>query len=224
MTDGRFEKLKSQVKSRYENNGDPGHDFAHILRVIESCCSIGNSMEADLNVLLPAALLHDVVKVPKNHPDRLIASQQAATEAAGILRAIGYSSSEIEKISVVIKEHSYSLGLKPSCIESAVLQDADRLDALGAIGLMRMVTCGALLGSTYYHPDEPIPTSRSLDDKTYTIDHLWVKLFKLGDLFNTVPAKNEGKRRIEFMRNFVYQLQGEVGYSEPARKNIAKSF
>jgi uncharacterized protein len=210
MTDSRFEKLTEMVKSRYDGNGDPGHDFAHIMRVIKSCHDLGQTMNANLYILLPAALLHDVVNVPKNHPDRLIASQKAAEEATGILKTIGYDNDEIEKIKVVIKEHSYSLGLKPSCIESAILQDADRLDALGAIGLMRMVTCGSRLGSSYYHLGEPIPESRELNDKHYTIDHLYVKLFKLGEQFNTEPARIEGRRRLEFMNNFVFQLQSEI--------------
>jgi uncharacterized protein len=211
MDDSRFEKIKSMVKGRYDDNGDPGHDFAHILRVITTCKDIGLALKADLDILLAAALLHDVVNVPKNHPDRLIASQKAAEEAAGILKTVGYDDDEIDKIRIVIKEHSYSVGLKPSCVESAIMQDADRLDALGAIGLMRMVTCGCRLGSSYYNLSEPIPDTRQLDDKKYTIDHLWVKLFKLGVLFNTEPAKAEGQKRIEFMEKFVQQLASEIG-------------
>lgn len=208
--DERLGKLIELVRGRYENNGDPGHDFAHIRRVIATCRKIGIEVGADLNILLPAALLHDVINVPKNHPDRIKASEMAAKEAAGILATIGYDQGEIDRIYVVITEHSYSLGRPPSCLESAVMQDADRLDALGAIGLMRMVTCGARFGSKYYHADEPIAQSRPLDDKAYTIDHLYTKLFHLGEKFNTAAARREGQRRIEFMRSFVAQLQAEI--------------
>ena len=210
MPDPRFEKIKDMVKGRYDGNGDPGHDFTHILRVVASCASIGRSLNADLQTLLPAALLHDVVNVPKDHPDRTKASEQAADEAAGMLSLVGYGSDEIAKIRIIIREHNYSLGLSPSCLESAILQDADRLDAIGAIGLMRMVTCGGRLGSKYDSADEPIPMSRTPDDKAFTIDHLDVKLFKIGETFNTEPARKEGAKRVQFMRRFVEQLESEI--------------
>ncbi len=215
MIDSRFEKLKDMVRDRYDANGDPNHDFAHIMRVIGTCQSLGAALEADMQILSPAALLHDIVNVPKDHPDRINASQMAAQEAAELLKPIGYSDTEIERISVVITEHSYSLGRLPSSIESAILQDADRLDALGAVGVMRMVSGGYRLGSVYYHPDEPVPRERELNDKRYTIDHLYVKLFKLVDLLNTAPAKIEGQRRAEFMRQFIAQLESELGVRYP---------
>ena len=207
---GKFEKLLQIARGRYEGNGDPGHDFAHILRVIETCQKIGGAVGADLEILLPAALLHDVVNVPKDHPDRVQASQQAAQEAAGILKIAGYQDDEVQRIQTVITEHSYSLGRKPSNIESAVLQDADRLDALGAIGLMRMVTCGAKLGSVYYNGEDPFAKQRELDDKQFTIDHLYVKLFKLAEMMNTSEAKEEATKRIDFMKRFVSQLEKEI--------------
>ncbi|MGE0526708.1 MAG: HD domain-containing protein [Bdellovibrionales bacterium] len=220
MDDPRLERLKELVRSRYESHGDPGHDFAHILRVIQSCKSLGHGLGANLQILLPAALLHDVVNVPKNHPDRKVASRRAADESVHLLKAAGYSDFEIERIRVVITEHSYSLGLKPSCLESAILQDADRLDALGAVGIMRMVTCGCRLGSKYYHPFEPVPRDRALDDKQYTIDHLYVKLFGLVDQFNTEAGQQEGARRAEFMKLFVAQLETEIGTPKPAPTRI----
>ncbi len=131
--DQRINKLTELVKGKYDN-GDPGHDFAHIMRVIGTCKSIGSKVGANLEVLIPAAMLHDVVNLPKDHPERKQASQKAAEEAKNILRNLEYSNEEVNRIETVIIEHSYSLGKKPSCIESAVLQDADRLDALGAIG------------------------------------------------------------------------------------------
>ena len=150
------------------------------------------------------------MNVPKNHPDRAGASLKAAAEAAGILRSVGYSEAEIERIGHVIAEHSYSLGRAPSSIESAVLQDADRLDALGAIGLMRTVTCGALMGAVYYDLAEPVAQSRDLDDKKFTLDHLYVKLFRLAEKMNTPAGKTEALQRTEFMRAFVTQLQHEI--------------
>lgn len=205
----RIQKLTEIIKDKY-NNGDPGHDFAHIMRVVELCKRIGNKVEANLEVLIPAAMLHDVVNLPKDHPERKQASQKAAEEAKSILRELEYSNEEIGLIETVIIEHSYSLGKKPSCIESAVLQDADRLDALGAIGIMRTVTCGCRLGANYYDVEDPFAKDRELNDKQFTIDHFFVKLFKLADTFNTQEAKDEAQRRIQFMNGFLDQLGNEI--------------
>jgi len=205
--DERFDRLLERMRGSY-NNSDPGHDFLHLERVLQSARTLGESVEANLQILLPAALLHDVVNVPKNHPDRVHASRQAAEAARALLSE--YSDEEIARIQVVITEHSYSLGRSPSCIESAVMQDADRLDAIGAVGLMRMITCGALMGARYYDPAEPIAHGRSLDDKRNTMDHLDVKLFKLADGMHTPLAKAEAQRRCDFMRAFVAQLSTEL--------------
>ncbi len=205
--DERFGRLFERMRASY-NNSDPGHDFLHLQRVLKTARTLGESVTADLRILMPAALLHDVVNVPKNHPDRVHASRQAAEAARALLSE--YSDEEIAKIQVVITEHSYSLGRQPSCIESAVMQDADRLDAIGAMGLMRMITCGALMGARYYDPDQPIAETRPLDDKRNTMDHLYVKLFKLVDGMHTPLAKAEALRRADFMRAFMTQLSSEI--------------
>ncbi|MCC6810529.1 MAG: HD domain-containing protein [Deltaproteobacteria bacterium] len=208
--DPRIEKLREIVRPRYENNGDPGHDFAHVERVVMSCKRIAESVGADLSIVLPAAYLHDVINVPKNHPDRAAASAKAAEEARGILRSVGYSEPDIARIAVTITEHSYSLGKKPSAIESAVLQDADRLDAVGAIGVMRTVSCGCKMGSRYYDDAEPFAKTRALDDKKNTLDHFYVKLLKLAEGMNTEIARIEAERRTEFMRSFLSQVGREI--------------
>src|SRR5262245_25447471 len=95
--DPRFEKLLERLEGQYDN-ADPGHDFAHIRRVVAWCRRLGAAVGADLTILLPAALLHDVVNVPKNHPDRADASRQAARVAAGILGDLGYAEGEIARI------------------------------------------------------------------------------------------------------------------------------
>jgi len=198
------------LKEKY-NNGDPSHDFSHVMRVVESCKKIGKEVGADLDILIPGALLHDVVNVPKNHPDRVQASRLAADQASLILKELNYTEEQISKIAIVIVEHSYSRGLKASCIESAVLQDADRLDAIGAIGTMRAVTCGSKLGSSYYDRNDPFAKGRVLNDKNFILDHFFTKLFKLGEGFNTEPAKIEGLKRIQFMKDFANQLAQEIG-------------
>jgi uncharacterized protein len=204
-----LEKLTEFAKTKY-NNGDPGHDFAHIMRVVGTCKNIGSKVGANLEILIPAALFHDIVNIPKDHPDRKLASQKSAELAKNILKDFDYSEEEIDHIKTVILEHSYSLGKKPSGIESSVLQDADRLDALGAIGIMRNVSCGCLMGAPFYNVNDPFAKSRELNDIKYSIDHFFLKLFKLGETFNTQEAKIEANKRIQFMKAFLDQLGCEI--------------
>ena len=205
----RIESLFEKAKGFYDN-GDPGHDIAHICRVMATCKRLCAVESADVETVLAAAILHDVVNLPKNHPERLRASQLAAEKSKGMLSDSGFSVVEIDRIVTVITEHSYSLGKKPSSIESAILQDADKLDAIGAIGIMRTVSCGFRLGSTYYQEQDPFAKGRELNDKAFTIDHFFTKLFKLPALMNTTSAKLEADRRVEFMKTFLDQLKSEI--------------
>lgn len=206
----RVERLYAAIKPSYQN-GDPGHDVSHIDRVMATCERLGAVEGADIEILVASAMLHDVVNLPKDHPERLQASQMAAKQSLQHLQEAGFESSEIERITNIIIEHSYSLGKQPSSIESAILQDADKLDALGAIGIMRAVTCGCRLGSSYYDPQDPLAEERELNDKRNTIDHFFTKLYKLPALMNTKEGRNEANRRVEFMRQFLRELWIEAG-------------
>lgn len=206
----RLENLLNFIHEKAAEGNDPSHDFLHISRVYKWCLRIGQKEEANLRILLPAALLHDLVNLSKDHPHRAKASSFSASAAEKILSQYGYEASEIKPICDIIIEHSFSAGKKPSSHESAILQDADRLDALGAIGLMRMVTCGCLLKSVYYHADDPLGRERALDDKTYTLDHLYLKLFKIPQKMNTEMGIHEARERVKFMELFVKQLSHEI--------------
>lgn len=209
-TSHRLEKLSESVKQVYNSNGDPSHDFLHIQRVVANCKKIGAAEGANLELLCAAALLHDIVNLPKDHPERSQASTRAAKVSQEILKKHEFSEDEIKKVTTIIEEHSFSAGIKPSCVESAILQDCDRLDSLGAIGLMRTVTCGTLMKASYYNNEEPIAQNRPLEDKKYTIDHFYTKLFKLCELMNFESSRQEARKRTDFMKLFVEQLRQEL--------------
>ncbi len=209
MNPNRIGLLFEKAKSFYDN-GDPGHDIAHIQRVMNNCRWLCGLEGGNLEIVLAAAILHDVVNLPKNHPERLQASQMAAAKSKELLRQSDFQEHEIEQIAQVIIEHSYSLAKKPSSIESRILQDSDKLDAIGAIGIMRTVSCGARMGATYYDPLEPFAKTRELNDKAFTIDHFFAKLFKLPELMNTTAAKAEATKRVQFMQGFLEQLKTEI--------------
>lgn len=223
--DLRFTSVLTVVRSRYEQADDPGHDWLHVIRVLRSCLYIGALVGADRKILAPSALLHDWVNVPKNSPKRLEASRASAAASVEILRDAGYDDLEVQCIQSVIIEHSYSLGCPPSSIESAVLQDADRLDALGAIGIFRAATCGCRLGASYYHLQDPFATHRVTDDSRYTVDHFFTKLLDLGNQMNTAPARAIAQHRLAFIHTFLSELQLEIGENpeEITLKNIGEN-
>ena len=211
---GDFDQL-CRLAEPFFTHDDPGHDWGHIQRVLAWADGIGQVEGADLGVLRPAAVLHDLVNVPKNHPDRARASRLAAEAAVPVLVQAGYGAETIVPIRQVIVEHSVSLGCAPSSLEAACLQDADRLDALGAIGLMRAVTCGVRMGSRFYDPADPFAEARPLDDGRFILDHVSNKLRGLPDRMNTALARREAQRRLVLLEQLVDQLASEIAPAHP---------
>ena len=207
-----FEKeLLDKIRSYYDHD-DPSHDWSHVIRVANLCERLSHGHEVNSRVLSASAYLHDIINIPKNSEHRSKASALAAQKAKSLLDESNYTNSEIEHIAQVILEHSYSANLKASSIESEILQDADKLDAMGAIGVMRWASCGTKMKSKYYHLDDPWAQERSLDDKSFSLDHFEKKLLKLNDRLNTQAGKEEGKRRLAFFHAFLDQLKTEITY------------
>jgi uncharacterized protein len=190
---------------------DAAHDLEHIRRVVASAASLAQAERADLAVVLPAAWLHDCVIVPKDSPLRSQASALAARAAAEFLRASGYPARHLTAIEHAIEAHSFSAGVVPRTIEAMVVQDADRLDALGAIGVARCLMLGGALGRRLYDPAEPFPERRPPDDTANTIDHFYAKLLRLADSMRTEAGRAEARRRTDFMKAFLGQLRSEIG-------------
>lgn len=207
-----MEKVKNlipRVKSYYPGN-DPAHDWAHIGRVAATAKIIAEEEKVDLSCVLAAAYCHDLVNLPKDHPDRKKASTLAAEEAKPHLEAAGFLPQEIALISQAIIEHSFSKGLKPTSLEAAILQDADRLDALGAIGILRCAAVNTQMKSSFYDPFDPLAEMRELNDKSFMLDHYFVKLFKLPEMMNTRKGKELAGKRVSFMQSFIQELMSEV--------------
>ena len=126
--------------------GDPGHGMVHLRRVVGTAVALAAAEGARLDVVLPAAWLHDCVHVAKDSPDRKRASRLAAARASEFLEREGYPAARLPEIRHAIEAHSYSAGIPPATVEAKIVQDADRLDALGAIGIARCIAVGAALG------------------------------------------------------------------------------
>lgn len=189
---------------------DPSHDLLHILRVVRTALDLADQEGADPMVVRPSAYFHDFVNVPKNDPRRQQASTLSAEAAAGYLQSIGYPAQYLDAIRHAIAAHSFSAGIAPQTIEAQVVQDADRLDALGAVGIARCFSIATALQAPYYCTDDPWAERRELDDRHYTIDHFGVKLYKLPALMNTKAARAEAEKRISFMKSFMDELKMEI--------------
>jgi uncharacterized protein len=189
---------------------DPGHGPAHLERVVATALKLAAEEGARVEVVLPAAWLHDCVHVAKDSPDRARASQLAADHALRFLESAGYPAPLLPDVRHAIEAHSYSAGIAAQSAEAKVVQDADRLDALGAIGLARCIAVGAALGRPVYEPQDPFCRRRAPDDRGASVDHFYTKLLKLAGTMQTAAGRREAERRTAFLRAFLEQLESEI--------------
>jgi uncharacterized protein len=203
-----IDSLKNVVKKRLEN--DSAHDFEHTMRVYKNAQKICKKEKANEKLVLSAALLHDIVSYPKSDKRSKISSIESAKKSKKILEKLDFTKKEITIISDAILDHSFSQNKIPKTIEGKILQDADRLDALGAIGIARVFATGGSLKRPFYNIDDPFCKRRIPDDHTWTVDHFFAKLFKLESLMNTKSGKAEAKKRTRILKEFLNQLKQEL--------------
>ena len=189
---------------------DPAHDFDHIMRVYHNAQKILKKEKAKKKLVLTAVLLHDIVSYPKSDKQSKNSSIDSAKKAKILLKKYNFTDEEIIVISDAIRDHSFSQKKIPKTIEGKILQDADRLDALGAIGIARVFATGGSLKRPFYNPDDPFCKKRNPDDKIWTVDHFFTKLLKLESLMNTKSGKEEAKKRTRILKEFLIQLNQEV--------------
>jgi uncharacterized protein len=195
------------------HNQSPAHDFQHIIRVYKNVEMISKQEESvDLDIVLAAALLHDLVVYPKGSSKTINSADDSAEIAKKILLEYkNYPREKIEKVAAAIRTHSYSKRLVPQTLEGKILQDADRLDAIGAIGIARTFSVGGSENRSLYNPTDPFCESeRQLDDTQWTLDHIKKKLMILKNSMHTKTAKKIAEERTEFMELFLNQLRKEI--------------
>ncbi|WP_447921258.1 HD domain-containing protein [Achromobacter aegrifaciens] len=191
-----------QIATRADT-GDGAHDLSHLERVWKAAgAMLAHHPEADAMIVMAASYLHDLVNLPKNHPDRARASTMAAGQAMRELQAIGYPPAKLDGVHHAIEAHSYSANIPPRSIEARIVQDADRLDALGPVGLARMFNVGGQLGRALAHPTDPMAAHRQLDDGTYTLDHIELKLVRIAATMQTEGGRLLAKSRLDWIRRF----------------------
>lgn len=186
---------------------DAAHGFSHTERVWKNALKIAeNYSEVDIRLLCAACFFHDIGRFIG--PENIGHAEKSAKWCRKNLPDFDFSEEETELISTAVAEHSFSASSRPTSMLSKILQDADRLDALGAIGIARVFSTGH--ANILYHRQEPFALTRKLDDSQYVLDHFDLKLFSLENLFNTPEAKKSAQERIAFMRQFIAALQLEI--------------
>ena len=200
--------IKNEIIKIMDN--DPAHDFDHIMRVYTNAKKIVKEEKADEKLVLSAALLHDIVSYPKSSKRSKFSSIDSAKKSKIILKKYGFSEKEITIVSDAIKDHSFSQNKVPETLEGKILQDADRLDALGAIGIARVFATSGSLNRSFYNIDDPFCTKRNPDDDLWAVDHFFNKLLKLESLMNTRSGKIEAKKRTNVLQEFLKQLKDEI--------------
>lgn len=208
-----FDQLAAKLLDTSTNHEDGAHDVSHIVRVWRNVQLIHRDEGGDLEVLAVAVLLHDCVPVTKDSPLRSKASMLAANEARVRLQALGWEPSHINSVACAIESHSFSAGVAPTSIEGRILQDADRLDAIGFGGIARCFYTAGRMGSHLYDLADPEAKARPLDDGRNALDHFPNKLLTLMGTFKTLTgqklAKERHERVLEFYRGMLAEVRGE---------------
>jgi uncharacterized protein len=202
-----IDRAAAYVREKFENEYS-GHDWFHTLRVFKTATRIAEAEGADLVTVQLAALLHDV-------DDRKLSPEtyEDKANAREFLSENNVDAGRIEGICRIIGEISFAENRVPSTLEGKCVQDADRLDAIGAIGIARAFAYGGNHNRLMYHPDVKPNLNMSKEEyvnsKSTTVNHFYEKLFKLTDMMNTDTAKAIAREREEYMRGFLAEFLDE---------------
>jgi len=193
---------------------DGSHDLGHFQRVWKAAQYIDREEGglADPLVLLTSAYFHDLVSLPKNSPERSAASRLSAEKTAALLTDVftDFPPEKIEGVRHAIHAHSFSAQVAPLTVEARILQDADRMEALGAIGLARVFYTAGQLSQRLFDAADPMALGREPDDRRYSLDHFQLKLFKLPALMNTATGRRLAEEKAAYLRDFLRMIDGEI--------------
>jgi len=203
-----LKKLEKEVKVKMGN--DSAHDFEHIKRVYNNAKKLAIKEKANTNLVLSAVLLHDIVSYPKSDSRSKTSSVKSSQDAKKILKNYPFTNDEIKIITDAIKDHSFSRKKTPKTLVGKILQDADRLDAIGAVGIARVFAVGGAEHRPFYNTEDPFCSKREPNDQKWTLDHFFRKLLLLEDLMSTKSAKIEAKRRTKILTNYLSELKKEI--------------
>ena len=207
-----FEAIRREAEPYYRHSH---HDRFHVERVYKLALRIAGEVgqPVDLDVLRAAALLHDVARAMEDEGLVDDHAREGARIAHEILRRVGFPRDKIEKVAYCIEVHRFKSGVKPETIEAQILQDADRLDMLGAVGIARVFARAGWSNTPLHDPSRP--PKQAYDGRSETaVDHLLEKILRLKDTLHTEPARRiaESRHRFveEFVERFLKEWEGEL--------------
>jgi uncharacterized protein len=209
--DDPFDKnsLLEEIMPLYDGK-DPAHDFSHALRVCRNARLIGEKEGADMQVVTLAALLHDAGSGTKHRKRSAESEARKLAIVEELLKTRKLPEDVIKRVLYAVEVHSFSKGIEPATLEAKVLQDADRLDAIGAIGIARVFLTGGVLGRDLYNPEDPFCREREPDDGRWNLDHFYRKLLKLEEGMHTETGKRLAQRRGTVLRRYLADLEEEI--------------
>lgn len=191
-------------------SGDGSHDTSHLQRVWKNAAAIQAEDGGDAHVLFAATILHDCVPTEKSSPLRAQASRLSAEKATRVLGELDWPQAKIEAVAHAVAAHSFSAGIEPLTQEAKTLQDADRLDAIGMLGVARCFYTAGRMGSALYDPLDPHALERPLDDRQYALDHFRAKLLNLASGFRTATGARLARLRHERLQRFLDEFADEI--------------
>ncbi len=204
-------KVYEEMQQRYEGFDDLAHGWEHIERVYRLALHIAEQESADTFIVGMAALMHDLGHLSTD--TSLHHADLSMSMAGELLLAYDVSAGTREAILHAIAAHSFSLGIEPRTLEARVVRDADRLDSLGAIGILRWAITGVVRRTSEtqtYHPEDPFAEWHTLDDRRYMLDHFFTKLLKLDGTMATQTGRALAQERTAFMRAYLDEFRKEL--------------
>ena len=208
-----LERICLQFAHRKQIKKDPAHDINHVKRVLQLAKSIHQNEGGNLKVIIPSALFHDIVLIPKENPKSDLSTEKSGQVAFRFLTnncSHLMSSEEIAQTQKAITLCSFSKNLPKDCLESKILQDSDGLEAVGSIAIMRSFTSGGLMNRPFYHLEDPFCENRQPEPKVYTLDLFYHRLFKIKERLFTETAKSLCTQREKILHDFIAQLKNEI--------------
>lgn len=189
---------------------DPAHDYLHVVRVYQNARKILVQEQADSDIVLVGALLHELFNYPKDHPLSHRSGDVAADMAFDVLAETSFPVEKRERVCDIIRNHAFSKGVIPDTIEGKILQDADRLDAIGAIGLARCFATSGSLRRPLYSPEDAFCQNRSPEGQTFAVDHVFEKLLRIPQTLHTTTARALAEPRMNFISAYLHELREEL--------------
>ena len=196
------------VKAKLSGEGS-GHDWWHVYRVWRNATNIGKHEKADLFVVELAALLHDIADWKFQKGDDEVGSKIARK----LLKKLSVEEDVISHVCQIVKNVSFKgagVMTKINTIEGMIVQDADRLDAIGAMGISRTFAYGGSAGREIYNPEIKAIKHKTFEQykssKSSSINHFYEKLLLLKELMHTTTAKKIAEKRHKFMKDFLHEF------------------